>query len=140
MVMKIELPKWEFIPDIGLYLEQVNKFVNEYVPKNQGMELTPTMITNYVKLKIVPKGYKKTYSACQIAEFIIIAYLKTVISMDQIRLLFRHYDMNNKTKEFYNLFSSALAGKKTEDDIVNSLVSGISNKIELNEMIDKLDA
>lgn len=136
----IKLPEWELIPSVGLYLEQVTKFVNDYIPSGLNMELTPTMITNYVKLKIVPKGIKKTYTRNQIAEFIIIAYLKTVISMDQIRIIFSHYDLSENTKDFYDNFKSSLEGKKIKNDKITALSSTVLNKIKLDEMIELLTA
>lgn len=136
----IKLPDYELIPSVGLYLEQVTKFVNDYMLKDLNMELTPTMITNYVKLKIVQKGIKKTYTRNQIAQFIIIAYLKTVISMDQIRIIFGYYNLSENTKDFYENFKLSLEGKKIKNDKIASLTSNILSKFELDEMINSLNA
>ena len=99
---KIELPAYENIPDVGLYLDQVTKYVNTYL--NKDYALTANMISNYVKLKIVPKGHKKTYSREHIAYFLLIAYFKIVLSMEQINkgsrcgriILFRWFCWNRR--------------------------------------------
>ena len=50
----MNLPLYENIPDVGLYLDQITKYINFYLEKDN--QLTGSMITNYVKLKIVPKA------------------------------------------------------------------------------------
>ena len=75
----MNLPLYENIPDVGLYLDQITKYINYYLEKDN--QLTGSMITNYVKLKIVPKGIKKTYSRKHIAQFMLIACFKYVLSM-----------------------------------------------------------
>ena len=46
-----KLPTFEEIPDVGLYLEQTATFINKYLEPLLGSELTPSMISNYVKEK-----------------------------------------------------------------------------------------
>ena len=60
------LPSWEDFPSIELYMDQVVALLNEYlsiflVPKSD-MQITSTMINNYVKLKTIPAPVKKRYS------------------------------------------------------------------------------
>ena len=78
------LPTWKEIPNVGLYLDQVTKYINGYL-EPFGMDVTPSMISNYVKLKIIPREGKKIYSRERIAALIFVAVSKTVLSMDQIR-------------------------------------------------------
>ena len=101
-MQKINLHNYENIPDVGLYLDQVTKYINSYL--NEEYALTSNMITNYVKQKIVPKGYKKTYSRGHIAQFMLIAYFKTVLSMEQIKIIFTYYLKKYSIEEFYNIF------------------------------------
>lgn len=81
------LPPYHEIPDVGLYLEQVARYINSYLTAFPEMNVTPSMISNYVKLKLVARVRKKTYSRDQIACLIFIAMAKTVISMDSIRMV-----------------------------------------------------
>ena len=52
------LPRWDELPDIDLYLDQVltllDKYLGPFLPENGGHALTASMINNYVKLRIVP--------------------------------------------------------------------------------------
>jgi len=81
------LPTYREIPDVGLYLDQVVKYVNSWFPDFPEMNVTASMLTNYVKQKIVPRTKGKTYSRGQIADFIFIAMAKTVLSMEKIRII-----------------------------------------------------
>ena len=51
MLAYFKLPTFEEIPDVGLYLEQTATFINKYLEPLLGSELTPSMISNYVKKK-----------------------------------------------------------------------------------------
>lgn len=62
-----KLPTFEEIPDVGLYLEQTATFINKYLEPLLGSELTPSMISNYVKKKMIARPEKKQYSREQIA-------------------------------------------------------------------------
>lgn len=47
------LPRYHELPDVGLYLEQVVRYVNRYIIMEEN-ELTPSMVSNYVKQKLIP--------------------------------------------------------------------------------------
>lgn len=132
-MLDIKIPKYENIPDVGLYLEQVTKYINQNVPED--MSLTSTMITNYVKLQIVPKGHKKMYSNSQIALFIIIAFSKSVLSMEQIKTLFNYYDVPSKIDTYYDIFINGLKGEEVSDPLIYNLTNQIINKIKLDSQI-----
>ena len=131
-MQKINLPNYENIPDVGLYLDQVTKYINSYL--NEEYALTSNMITNYVKQKIVPKGYKKTYSRGHIAQFMLIAYFKTVLSMEQIKIIFTYYLKKYSIEEFYNIF--VISSK--EEKILEALYLNILSKEDIDSMISSL--
>lgn len=80
------LPRYEEIPDVGLYLEQVTKYIADCLsPLEEGV-VTGSMISNYVKRGLVSNPVKKQYSREQIAYLIYITAVKNVLSMDEIRL------------------------------------------------------
>ena len=83
------LPKYEEIPNVGLYLDQTAKYINEYLTLFPDLEMTPSMISNYVKKGMIPRSVKKLYYRDQIAYLIFIAVTKTVLSMDNILILFQ---------------------------------------------------
>ena len=126
----MNLPQFENIPDVGLYLDQITKYINSFLEKDN--QLTGSMITNYVKLKIVPKGIKKTYSRNHIAQFLLIACFKYVLSMEQIKKVFEN---NDKTiEDMYDCFLN----RGENDEVLKALYANIEAKIELDRMIENL--
>lgn len=104
----MKLPEYGEIPDVGLYLEQVTRFINRYLENFPEMQVTPSMISNYVKLKIVDKPVRKAYSREQIARFLFIVLAKTVLSMDNIRKVFAIQEASYGPEESYEYFRKRL--------------------------------
>ncbi|MEE1411814.1 MAG: DUF1836 domain-containing protein, partial [Bulleidia sp.] len=80
------LPAYAEIPDVGLYLEQVVKYINSFFTDFEEMNITSSMVSNYVKSKLVSSPHKKMYSRDQIATLFFIAIAKNVLSMEYIRI------------------------------------------------------
>ena len=80
------LPRYHEIPDVGLYLEQVTKYISEVLAPLTDAAVTASMISNYVKRGLISNPVKKQYSREQIAYLIYIAVVKNVLSMDEIRI------------------------------------------------------
>ena len=76
------------IPDIGLYLEQVVRYVNAYLAPLGEPELSPSMVSNYVKQRLIPAPQKKVYTAEQLARLMFIAAVKPVVPLEGLRLMF----------------------------------------------------
>lgn len=84
-VQNFHLPRFQEVPNVGLYLEQVTKYTNEcYAPLMEDA-FTPSMISNYVKRGLLANPVKKQYSREHILYLIYIAAVKTVLSMEDIR-------------------------------------------------------
>lgn len=84
------LPKWEDIPDFGLYMDQVITLLThhlDYLPREDtnGALVTPTAINNYVRLKIMPAPEKKRYRRVHLAYLLMICTLKQTLSIAQIQ-------------------------------------------------------
>ena len=86
-VRSFHLPRLEEIPDVGLYLEQVTRYVNQAVSGCGITPVTASMVSNYVKQKIIPGPKKKAYSAESIAYLLFVICMKNVATMDDIRML-----------------------------------------------------
>ena len=82
------LPRYSELPRMGLYLEQVVKYINEFLLAVGCAEITTSMVSNYVKKGIIPPPVKKQYYADQIAYLIFIAFIKNVISLENIVEIF----------------------------------------------------
>ena len=88
-MLKFQLPAYQEIPNVGLYLEQTLKYINDTFSVFRSVELTKSMISNYVKLGYLRRPVKKQYDREQIAALLFIAVSKQVLSMDNIGKLFR---------------------------------------------------
>lgn len=86
-VQNFKLPDYADIPDIGLYLDQTATYVAERLSPLQSFSITPSMISNYVKMGLIDKPEKKLYHRDQIAYLLFIAAAKSVLSLEDIQLL-----------------------------------------------------
>ena len=81
----------EDLPEIELYMDQVTRFMDQYLGKNKRSEddkvLTKTMINNYTRNHLVPPPEKKRYSREHLILLIYIYYLKNVLSISDIQKL-----------------------------------------------------
>lgn len=103
------MPPYEQIPDVGLYLDQVARFINSFLTAFPEMTVTPSMISNYAKQKLISRVNKKTYTRQQIAALIMIALSKTVISIDHVRQMLEELRETDETlEEAYTLFAGSL--------------------------------
>ena len=66
-----KMPRYKEIPNVGLYLEQVVKYINEVLEPFHLM-ITPSMLSNYVKKGYISRPINKQYTADQIAYLIFI--------------------------------------------------------------------
>ena len=96
-----KLPKYNEIPNVGLYLEQTAKYISEIGHTGDGF-ITGSMISNYVKKGIISNPVKKQYSRDQIAYLIFITMAKTVLSMDDIKLLIEIQQKTYEPEVAYN--------------------------------------
>ena len=98
---------WEMIPDLGLYMEQVVTFLTRIYEPLYGQDihsfLSPSMINNYVKSKLIPRPTGKKYSREQIALLTMIIALKQTCSMEDIRRLLACWDEQG-VKALYESF------------------------------------
>jgi DNA-binding transcriptional MerR regulator len=83
------LPKFGQLPDMGLYLEQTAKYINQCFAPLGTMEITGSMIRNYVKMGLVKNPVKKQYYRDQIAHLMAITILKPALSLENIQQLFQ---------------------------------------------------
>ena len=107
-IQNFNLPAFYEIPDIGLFLEQTTKYISEYLSPLDGMALTGSMISNYVKKKIIASPVKKQYSREQIAYLFFIAVAKTVLSLEDIQLLMELQKKTYTCEKAYEYFRREL--------------------------------
>lgn len=107
-VEDFHLPDYREIPNVGLYLEQVTKYVAEYVEPLTGITITSSMISNYVKKKIISNPVKKMYDRDQIAYIIFVAIAKSVLSLENIQRMIKIQQECYSCQDAYNYFCTEL--------------------------------
>lgn len=103
-----QLPRYKEIPNVGLYLDQVAKYVNGYLKMLGYAEVTTSMISNYVKQGLLHKPIGKLYYADQIAHLIFISVVKNIISMENIGKLFEIQQKVYTDQVAYDYFCNEL--------------------------------
>ncbi|MBQ5328204.1 MAG: DUF1836 domain-containing protein [Oscillospiraceae bacterium] len=106
LIKDFSLPRYNDIPNVGLYLEQVVKYISEYLEPLGSFSLTGSMVSNYVKKGLVENPVKKQYDREQIAYLFFIAVAKNMLSMEDIRLLFEMQHKTYEPKRAYDYFCS----------------------------------
>ena len=100
-------PKWEDIPNIDLYLDQVLLYVNQVcapISPDKDKGLTASMVNNYVKHGYLTKPDKKKYQRKQIARLIAITTLKSVFSIQEITQTLNTLQTQASSDQLYDAF------------------------------------
>ncbi|WP_322905803.1 DUF1836 domain-containing protein [Paenibacillus campi] len=101
-------PRWEQLPVIGIYMDQLVAWLeqqfHQFPGETAGKLITPSMINNYVKQKIIPPTVKKRYSREHIAYLIIICNLKPVLPIATIQAMITTQLKTMTLNEIYNHF------------------------------------
>ena len=98
------LPRYADLPTVGLYLDQTVQFINGYFRTFPGVELTASMVSNYVKKGIISHPVKKKYTREQLAGLIYIIVSKNVLSMENIDTLFKMQRAHCSAAQAYDYF------------------------------------
>ncbi len=123
-IRDFHLPRYKELPDMGLYLEQVVRYVNRYMILDCH-EMTSSMVSNYVKQKLIPGPEKKAYGAASIAYLLFLSYTKMVIPLGDIHFMIdvqqNSYDLGIAydyfCEEFENLLRYVYGLKESPDTV-----------------------
>ena len=100
-IQNFRMPRYDQIPNVGLYLEQTTKYICEHLAPLQENAITGSMISNYVKKGLVSNPVKKQYSRDQIAYLLFIALAKSVLSLDNLTRFIRLQQRTYPTERAY---------------------------------------
>lgn len=149
IISEFHIPRWNELPDIDLYLDQVVNYLERYlaictIDQNEKI-ITKTMINNYVKQEIMPAPEKKKYNRTQIAYLFVICILKQVYSINDISKLISLTIKNYEISQAYNKFCTNLevavkdvfmkheflnCNDLTEEQyLLNNIVQSFANKL-----------
>lgn len=103
-IRDFRLPRYQEIPNVGLYLEQASKYIGEYLSPLGDFSLTSSMISNYVKKGLIPNPVKKQYGRDQVAYLFFIAVAKSVLSLDALSVFLRLQQRTYPLQRAYDYF------------------------------------
>ena len=107
-VRSFRLPRYAEIPDVGFYLEQVAKYLKTSFYPLANCALTPSMISNYVKKGLISNPVRRRYDRDRIARLVFISLAKSVLSLDDLRLLLQLQQDTYSLQTAYDYFCDAL--------------------------------
>ena len=146
----IHMPRWNELPNVDLYLDQVVTFINSSLnsfilsnvsnsSKTENQVLTKTMINNYVKNKLIEPPKKKKYGKTHIAYLMVICILKQVYSMndikDLINIALQHSDIKIAYNSFCDQFEEALLCTYKRKDYIDNYSKDDTNKYLLKSVL-----
>ena len=104
------LPSWQDIPDIGLYMEQVIILLREYLdylpPELKDEQIiTAATINNYVRTKIMPEPVKKRYYRQHIAYLVMICTMKQILPIAVISRIIPMNISEEEVRDIYDRYS-----------------------------------
>lgn len=128
-----KLPRWNELPEIGLYMDQVISLMGKYTKmfsRSGETALTPSMINNYVKLEILPPPVKKKYSRVHISHLLIICAMKSILPIRVIAAIIEHLLKTRTEEELFNFFCDQYEQTLCElCDMLNSSEDNAENNL-----------
>ena len=150
------MPRYHELPNEGMYLQQTTQYINNVLSPLGCMELTSSMISNYVKKGIIASPIKKLYYAEQIAYLFYIAIAKNVLSLEHIVQLRKMQEKSYPTVIAYDYLCAELENvlfyvfglkdkiddigvtKSDEKVLFREVIIAASNSIHLTSCFDAL--
>lgn len=149
LVSRVELPHWDDLPNFDLYMDQVVALMTEYTGPLGLEAVTPAMINNYVKNKVIVAPAKKKYQVMQIADILLLTLLKQSFSIQEIRSGIDRVTASEYPKQTYDRFIDllnkkiSLIGKSRPDrhaeNLTDQLLEAASDmvvdQLETNQLV-----
>ncbi|MGI6269658.1 MAG: DUF1836 domain-containing protein [Candidatus Howiella sp.] len=154
--------RFDALPDIPLYMDQVISIVENRLSVFASGEsekiLSPSMVNNYVKQKVLPPPLNKRYTREHVAYLLCICILKKVLSISQIQRLLDLQRQSWPVETVYDRFcgeveaalsaafcpnggDSVSAGEEGENiRLLRSAALSFAHRIYLEQRILSLDA
>lgn len=160
-ILEFHCPRYNELPKVPLYKDQVIIFIeNALKDINFNQEeklLTPTMLNNYVKQKIVESPKDKKYTEKHLAYLIVVCILKQIFTLNEISKLIKVQISEYPIEVAYDYFCNELeeavkavfttrdfsapssASKTTyESEVLRSAVRAFSHKIFIQKYLNKV--
>lgn len=123
-----ELPSYDRLPAVALYMEQVITYVNSILAPlstSDKQMLTSFMVNNYVKAKILKEPDRKKYNVDHLGYLLAISLLKNVLSIGDISLLIgMDDDVSTDKTTLYRFF------RTMSSDIFRDVAGRTKNRVD----------
>lgn len=109
-LLSSRLPRFQALPEIDLYMDQLISLLERYLAPFSLEEpvgkpiISPAMVNNYVKLKLLPPPEKKKYSREHIAQLMIIFLLKQTLPLPVLDALIQTQLKECSVSKLYDRF------------------------------------
>ncbi|MFD1465698.1 DUF1836 domain-containing protein [Lapidilactobacillus mulanensis] len=119
-IQLLNIPRWSELPKFDLYMDQVVSYINQMLEPLEFDNLTSSMINNYVKAGLLDSPRKKKYGQDQVASLVVIAILKSVFSIADIKSGFQLVTRSKSgdTGQAYDYFVTIFS--KTINDVASN--------------------
>lgn len=111
-LMKYHCPRWNELPEIELYIDQVVSILQNNLSvfsKDKNIPIiTSSMINNYVKQQILEPPHKKKYNRTHLAYLFVICIFKRLMSISDIGDSIAQMQALYSTEEGYDIFCDEL--------------------------------
>ena len=155
-IRSFHMPRYRELPALGLYLEQTVKYINHCLEPLGYVEITGSMVRNYVKQGLVANPINKHFDADQIGYLLCIAVLKQAVPLSYIGRLFERAREVYTNDVAYDYFCSELENvlrfrfglnntiadigvtSSVEKELLRSGVTAVSHMIYINACFKQL--
>lgn len=122
-IANFHIPRWEELPNLDLYVDQVICFLDDalsnYASKEkEGHVITKSMINNYVKHTVIKPAINKKYNKEHIATLFVICILKPLYSINDIATMIKSATKTIPMQIIYNNFCNEL------EDAISAIFAG----------------
>ena len=117
LLQVFKTPSYDKLPEIDLYMDQVLTYIKKNLPPFKETDkdiLTASMINNYVKDSVIKNPVDKKYDKEAIASLIMVANLKRVLPIQDIKSILSN---PNEIEKLYAVYQYNL------DSVIQSMLS-----------------
>lgn len=111
-LMNYHCPRWDELPEIELYIDQVIFVLQSNLSifsKDKSVPIiTSSMINNYVKQNVIDPPIKKKYNKLQLSHLFVVCILKRLMSISEIGESIEVMKKIISVKDGYNIFCTEL--------------------------------
>ena len=157
-IINFHCPRFNELPHLPLYKDQVITYIEEVLKaihiNSDEKLLTPTMVNNYVKQKVVAPPKDKKYNETHLAYLIVVCIFKQVFSLTEICNLINIQIKTCPIEQAYDFFcteleiilkdvftkrqfayESSIVETTNESEVVRSSVMSFANKIYIQKYL-----